>query len=195
MLQGDSSASNTSIFAEEGREPQKPSALAGLVQCIVGASKPGADDAICGDGHRNDGMSLSPLPPLLDVPVARHNIGPRDFHLPGRPNTHTNSNGDTIMTEGGALMMTDGDNWDSPDTSFDGSDRVPKNRREMFSGVKEDGSSSTGTAIRQESYYLRGVVEAERDERLLGTIKDCIPGDQVKHQPYEGLESWATQYL
>ncbi|CAM9699290.1 unnamed protein product [Scytosiphon promiscuus] len=36
--------------------------------------------------------------------------------------------------------------------------------------------TSTSTSMRQESYYLRGPIEPERDETLLATIAACIPG-------------------
>lgn len=163
------------MMAEEGREPRRTSAWAGLVQTLVDANKPadgadGADHVICGHDHHDhhyDGMS--PLP----VSVAHHNIENKDAHLVAQLTT--------VLPQEVPLTTADGDNSDSPTTSFDGSDQGLRNRREMFSGVKKDGSTSTstGTGMRQESYYLRGVVEAERDERLLCIINDCIPGDQT----------------
>lgn len=39
-----------------------------------------------------------------------------------------------------------------------------------------DGVGSSSKGMRQESYYLRGAIEAERDRDLLATIADCIPG-------------------
>lgn len=44
-------------------------------------------------------------------------------------------------------------------------------------GGNGDGNGSSATGMRQESYYLRGAIEADRDRDLLATITDCIPGD------------------
>lgn len=38
------------------------------------------------------------------------------------------------------------------------------------------GSSEGSTGMRQESYYLRGVIDERRDNKMLATIADCIPG-------------------
>lgn len=62
----------------------------------------------------------------------------------------------------------------SPVTSIDDSDRGVSDRRHTFSGVGAD-----GCGMRQESLYLRGVVEEERDQDLLSTIKECIRGEIV----------------
>lgn len=40
-----------------------------------------------------------------------------------------------------------------------------------------DGDTSIGSkGMRQESYYLRGLIEPEKDKKLLATIASCIPG-------------------
>ncbi|CAM9222615.1 unnamed protein product [Ectocarpus sp. 4 AP-2014] len=41
------------------------------------------------------------------------------------------------------------------------------------------GSSEGSTGMRQESYYLRGVIDEGRDNKMLATIADCIPGRQL----------------
>lgn len=46
-------------------------------------------------------------------------------------------------------------------------------------GGSGDGSGSSNQGMRQESYYLRGAIEADRDRDLLATIADCIPGNMV----------------
>lgn len=43
-------------------------------------------------------------------------------------------------------------------------------------GGSGDGNGSSPKGMRQESYYLRGAIEADRDRGLLATIADCIPG-------------------
>lgn len=40
----------------------------------------------------------------------------------------------------------------------------------------DDGEDCSPKMMRQESYYLRGQIEAVRDNNLLTTIADCIPG-------------------
>lgn len=44
-------------------------------------------------------------------------------------------------------------------------------------GGNGDGNDSSSNVMRQESYYLRGAIEADRDRDLLATIADCIPGN------------------
>lgn len=66
----------------------------------------------------------------------------------------------------------------SPVTSIDDSDRG-LDRRERFAGSKDGGVNGASTAMRQESYYLRGIVEEERDANFLATIAACIPGELV----------------
>lgn len=46
-------------------------------------------------------------------------------------------------------------------------------------GGGSGGSCSGSKGMRQESYYLRGPVEPERDEKLLATIAACIPGNET----------------
>lgn len=43
-------------------------------------------------------------------------------------------------------------------------------------GDTGDGNGSSSKGMRQESYYLRGAIEADRDRDLLATIAECIPG-------------------
>lgn len=43
-----------------------------------------------------------------------------------------------------------------------------------------DGNGSNNKGMRQESYYLRGAIEADRDRDLLATIADCIPGNSTR---------------
>ena len=48
-------------------------------------------------------------------------------------------------------------------------------------GAGGDGndSSSSSKGMRQESYYLRGVIEADRDKKLVATIASCLPGTNI----------------
>lgn len=77
--------------------------------------------------------------------------------------------GDGVMLMGGEVSPTD---------SVDDSDRT--DRRQRFAGLgglDADGDVDRSNAgMRQESYYLRGRVEEDRDAQLLNTIEDCIPG-------------------
>lgn len=57
----------------------------------------------------------------------------------------------------------------------DSDDSVDGSRRALFRG--RTGGNSKG--MRQESYYLRGVVEAERDRDLLSVIANCLPGEPL----------------
>lgn len=50
---------------------------------------------------------------------------------------------------------------------------LPGSERPTLANLKR----ATSEGMRQESYYLRGVVEEERDKDLLSTIANCIPGD------------------
>ncbi len=47
-------------------------------------------------------------------------------------------------------------------------------------GAGGDGNGSSSKGMRQESYYLRGVIEADRDENFVATIANCIPGKHLQ---------------
>lgn len=50
-------------------------------------------------------------------------------------------------------------------------------------GGDGDGNGSCTKGMRQESYYLRGKIEADRDCELLATIADCVPGIMALSPP------------
>lgn len=64
---------------------------------------------------------------------------------------------------------------DVSETSLEANDAMPVDSPRLLGG----GLRAPGKSMRQESYYLRGVVEADRDTKLLSTIADCIPGNQL----------------
>lgn len=145
---------------EEGTHLRSPSALAGLVQAVVDNKK--------SSGNHN---VFHVLPPLNVTKTADQQVPSPESLEAG-----LEKEAPLLCLHPSASGTSEEDNPDSPSTSMDGSDQGLVNRRQMFSGKNEDGS----TGMRQESYYLRGVVEAERDESLLRTISDCIPGAQVR---------------
>lgn len=53
----------------------------------------------------------------------------------------------------------------------------------QMGGTQQDdgGKDSPCKMMRQESYYLRGQIEADRDKNFLTTIADCIPGMVLVH--------------
>lgn len=134
-----------------GRDPRRPSLMAGMVQAAMRAAH-----------AKNSGNERGELISLL--PTVRLGVtGARA--------------GEDGLGEGEDGL---GGGEDSPVTSIDDSDRGA-NRREMFAGSKGDGTNSSSKGMRQESYYLRGVVEAERDADMLATIAECIPGQSKNY--------------
>lgn len=55
--------------------------------------------------------------------------------------------------------------------------QMPEDKPELLRGCPASRSQLKNR--RQESYYLRGVVEEHKDKALLSTIANCIPGDFV----------------
>lgn len=61
------------------------------------------------------------------------------------------------------------------------------------------GYSEGSKGMRQESYYLRGVIDEGRDKKMLATIADCIPGTYMygNHILFQdnGIEHNTSLYL
>lgn len=80
------------------------------------------------------------------------------------------------------LAVTAGDGGEESTETSPGSDASGEGgRRARFSGAQ----GAISKEMRQESYYLRGVVEAERDADLLSTIAECIPGEVNEYKTSE----------
>lgn len=56
------------------------------------------------------------------------------------------------------------------------------------------GGDSSPQMMRQESYYLRGAIEADRDKNFLKTIADCIPGMVQQYVTWQHFNSKPLRY-
>lgn len=59
-------------------------------------------------------------------------------------------------------------------------------------GGNGDGSSSSSKGMRQESYYLRGAIDEDRERDLLATIAECIPGNTTFVRPRFKVVDWTV---
>lgn len=129
------------------------------------------------DNQNRTGRNSPLVAPLMAgvaqaaLAAARDAVKPDTPEKPGQPDPDS---GNEIEK----LAVTAGDGGEeSPETS-PGSDASGEGgRRARFSGAQR----AISKGMRQESYYLRGVVEAERDADLLSTIAKCIPGEVIEY--------------